>query len=153
MTLCLRNRQRDCPLDLRLLRRILRFALEHSFSSSDYELCFHFVAAPEMAGVNKKWLDHVGPTDVITFGYSVDREKLHGEIFICPKVAAAQAREFRTLWQEEVVRYCVHGLLHLRGYNDVGAANRRKMKREEDRIVNDLTQQFAVARLRRSRPK
>ena len=178
MTLCLRNRQRDCPIDLRQLRRILRFALERSFKASDYELCFHFVPASEMAGVNEKFLDHIGPTDVITFDHSeVLRApqtgslrygrlatcatvssasgdvQLHGEIFICPEVAIAQAREFGASWQEEVVRYCVHGLLHLRGYDDVRAADRRKMKREEDRIVTDLTSQFAVGRLRRARPK
>jgi rRNA maturation RNase YbeY len=153
MTLCLRNRQRDCPIDLRQLRRILRFALERSFSASDYELCFHFVPAPEMAGVNEKFLDHIGPTDVITFDHADSDEKVHGEIFICPEVAVAQAREFRTSWQQEIVRYCVHGLLHLRGYDDVRAADRRKMKREEDRVVNELTQQFAMARLSRARLK
>ena len=153
MTLCLRNRQRDCPLDLRLLRRVLRFALEHSFDTSNYELCFHFVPAPEMAGVNEKFLDHIGPTDVITFDHADSDEKVHGEIFICPEVAVAQAREFRTSWQQEIVRYCVHGLLHLRGYDDVRAADRRKMKREEDRVVNELTQQFAMARLSRARLK
>lgn len=153
MTICLRNRQRDCPINLRLLRRVLRFALERVFGISDCELCFHFVPASEMARVNEKFLNHIGPTDVITFSHSANREKLHGEIFICPKVAAVQAREFRTSWQEEIVRYCVHGLLHLRGYDDVRAADRRKMKREEDRVVNDLTAQFAVARLRRVRLK
>jgi len=48
------------------------------------------------------------------------------------------------------VRYCVHGLLHLRGYDDVRAADRRKMRREEDRLVKVLTKQFALARLARS---
>ena len=178
MTLCLRNRQRDCPIDLRLLRRVLRFALEHSLKASDYELCFHFVPASEMADVNEKFLDHTGPTDVITFNHSGAEHagqtgslrygrletcatvssasgdvQLHGEIFICPEVAIAQAREFDASWQEEVVRYCVHGLLHLRGYDDVRAADRRKMKREEDRVVDELVQQFAVARLRRARLK
>jgi len=153
MTLCLRNRQRKCPIDLRLLRRILRSALERSFSASDYELCFHFVPASEMAGVNDEFLNHIGPTDVITFDHSDSGEKLHGEIFICPEVAVAQAREFRTSWQEEILRYCVHGLLHLRGHDDVRAANRRKMKREEDRVVNELKKQFAVARLSRARLK
>jgi probable rRNA maturation factor len=143
MTLCLRNRQRNYPIDLRLLRRILRSALERVFDTSDYELCFHFVPAPEMASVNEKFLNHVGPTDVITFDHSDRREKLHGEIFICPDVAVEQ----------EIVRYCVHGLLHLRGYDDVRAADRRKMKREEDRVVNELTEQFAVARLSRARVK
>lgn len=153
MTLCLRNRQRDCPIDLRLLRRILRFALEHSFGASDYELCFHFVPNREMARVNEKFLGHIGPTDVITFDHTDTGEKLHGEIFICPAIAVAQAREFRTSWQEEIVRYCVHGLLHVRGHDDVRAADRRKMKREEDRVVKEVTKQFAVARLSRARSR
>ena len=178
MTLCLRNRQRDCPLDLRLLRRVLRFALERSLCASDYELCFHFVPALEMSNINEKFLDHIGPTDVITFNHGEgmragqtgslrygrletcatarpepDDARLHGEIFICPEVAVAQAREFRTSWQEEIVRYCVHGVLHLRGYEDLRVADRRKMKREEDRVVNELRKQFAVARLRRARLK
>jgi len=177
MTLCLRNRQRDCLIDLRLLRRVLRFALER-FNTPDYEVCFHFVPAPEMANINEKFLNHIGPTDVITFDHSEVGQRpviragrsgsagfqpavsqtsslphMHGEIFICPEVALAQAREFRTSWQEEIVRYCVHGLLHLRGYDDVRAADRRKMKREEGRIVNELTKQFAVARLSRARLK
>ena len=90
---------------------------------------------------------------MITFDHDDSGEKLHGEFFICPEVAVAQAREFRTSWQEEIVRYCVHGLLHLRGYDDVRAADRRKMKREEDRVVNELKKQFAVARLSRARLK
>jgi probable rRNA maturation factor len=153
MTLCLRNRQRDCPIDLRLLRRVLRFALARLFSVPEYELCFHFVPASEMASLNEKFLNHMGPTDVITFDHSDCGQDLHGEIFICPEVAVAQAREFRTSWQEEIARYCVHGLLHLRGHDDVRAADRRKMKREEERLMKEIAQQFAVARLSRARLK
>jgi len=86
---------------------------------------------------------------VITFDHSGGKD-LNGEIFVCPAVTIEQAREYRTSWQEELVRYCVHGLLHLRGYDDVRAADRRKMKREEDRVVRALTEQFAVARLSRA---
>jgi probable rRNA maturation factor len=149
MTLCFRNRQRDCPVDLRLLRRVLRFALDNLPGVSDYELCFHFVTAKEMARVNEQYLDHIGPTDVITFDHGGGKD-LNGEIFVCPAVAIEQAREYRTLWQEEVVRYCVHGLLHLRGYDDLHDADRRKMKQEEDRLVRSLAEQFAVARLSRA---
>jgi probable rRNA maturation factor len=153
MTLCLRNRQQVCPIDLRFLRRILRFTIERLFKLSDYELCFHFVPAQEMARVNEEFLDHIGPTDVITFNHGDDSQRLHGEVFVCPEVAVAQAREFRTSWPQEIVRYCVHGLLHLHGYDDLRAADRRKMKREEDRLVAELAKQFAVTRLRRARLK
>ncbi|HMJ64623.1 MAG TPA: rRNA maturation RNase YbeY, partial [Candidatus Binatia bacterium] len=138
MTLGLRNRQRVCPIDLRLFRRILRYVLSHRFKSSECELCFHLVESDEMAKLNEKFLDHVGPTDVITFDHGQPKSALHGEIFICPEVAVSQAKQFRTSWQEEVVRYAIHGLLHLQGYDDLAAPARRKMKREEERLLADV---------------
>jgi probable rRNA maturation factor len=149
MTLCFRNRQRVCPIDLRLLRRILRYALDHHFGGESYELCVHLVEAKEIARLNEKFLQHVGPTDVITFSDVEGRSGFCGEIFICPEVAVHQAKEFRTSWQEELVRYAVHGLLHLQGHDDRTSPTRKKMKREEDRVVRDVTNQFAVARLQR----
>ena len=153
MTLCLRNRQHVCPVDLRLFRRILHDVLSHHFEDAEYELCFHLVEASEMAKLNEKFLNHIGPTDVITFDHARANSGVHGEIFICPEVAVSQAREFRTSWQEEVVRYAIHGLLHLQGHDDLAAAARRKMKREEERLLAEVAKRFALTRLQRSRPK
>jgi probable rRNA maturation factor len=151
MTVCFRNRQRVCPVDLRLFRRILRYTLEHHFQPNGGELCFHLVDTKEMARVNEQFLHHTGPTDVITFDHSEEQHGLHGEIFICPEVAVSQAKEFRTSWQEELVRYAIHAILHLQGHDDRSAMRRKKMKREEDRIVCDVTDHFAVRRLQRAR--
>src|SRR5205823_2606048 len=80
-----------------------------------------------------------GPTDVITFDYREESVKalpcpaLHGEIFICVEKAIRQAREFRVSWPGELTRYLVHGVLHLLGFKDLRAADRQRMKREEDR--------------------
>ncbi|PYJ97280.1 MAG: hypothetical protein DME23_16275, partial [Verrucomicrobia bacterium] len=63
--------------------------------------------------------------------------------------AVAQARRFRTTWQSELVRYLVHGVLHLRGYNDRQPKFRRVMKREEDRLVRELTRLFPLSKLAR----
>src|SRR5215207_3119496 len=78
-TLCLRNRQRVCPMDLRLFRRMVRYALEHHFESETYELCFHLVESKEMARLNEQFLQHVGPTDVITFDHGEAQPGLRGE--------------------------------------------------------------------------
>ena len=43
---------------------------------------------------------------------------LHGEIFICVDEAIRQARRFGTIWQSEIVRYLIHGVLHLLGFDD-----------------------------------
>jgi probable rRNA maturation factor len=70
---------------------------------------------------------------------------LHGELFICVDDAVAQARAFQTSWQSEVVRYTVHGVLHLLGYDDVAPVLRRQMKREENRLVKRLEHRFSLA--------
>lgn len=86
-------------------------------------------------------------------GSSVVRNKLHGEIFICLDEAVAQARQFGATWQSELVRYLVHGMLHLRGYNDSRTSARRQMNRQENRLLRQLARRFPLHRLSKaSRP-
>ena len=150
--LSFRNRQRIRTLDLAQLRRVVRHLLTAEFQTRQAELGFHLVAAPEMARVNQTFLQHAGSTDVITFNHtdSPSADSLHGEVFICLDDAVAQAKQFRTTWQSELVRYVIHALLHLRGYDDRNPAARRKMKREENRLLRQIVRRFPLRRLARS---
>ena len=65
--------------------------------------------------------------------------------YFCLDEAVKQAREFRTTWQSELARYVVHGVLHLRGYDDLAPAPRRRMKREENRLVRKLALHFGLS--------
>lgn len=76
---------------------------------------------------------------------------LHGEIFICVDEAVRNARRFRTSWQAEVIRYLVHGCLHLLGHDDKSAPARRAMKLEENRLLKRLASRFPLSRLHRRR--
>jgi len=78
------------------------------------------------------------------------RPALHGEIFICLDDAVSQARRFRTTWQTELVRYLVHGVLHLLGYDDATSGDRRAMKRAENRWLRSLSRQFSFRQLART---
>jgi rRNA maturation RNase YbeY len=103
-----------------------------------------------MARLNEQYLQHEGSTDVITFNYREGKKKsapVLGEIFICVDDAIKQAKEFKTTWQSEVVRYVVHGVLHLLGYDDLKPDLRRAMKREENRYVNSLSREFDLGTL------
>jgi probable rRNA maturation factor len=155
--LCLRNRQHTRPVDLRRLTQITRHLLVEHFPHGLCELGVHLVAAPEMTRHNERFLGHAGSTDVITFDYAdtPGAPSLCGEIFLCVDDAVAQARLFRTTWQSELVRYLIHGLLHLHGHDDLQPAARRRMKRQENRILREVSRRFAVARLARrgQRPK
>lgn len=151
--LSLRSRQRVRPLNILCLREITRHVIEEEMKVKDYELGIHFVSETEMARMNEQFLQHEGSTDVITFDYNETSgvERLHGEIFISIADAVKQAREFETTWQAEVVRYIIHGLLHLRGYDDLETAKRRQMKREENRLVQHVGKQFDLKTLARTR--
>ncbi|HMP84558.1 MAG TPA: rRNA maturation RNase YbeY [Verrucomicrobiota bacterium] len=152
--LSIRNRQRARRIHTRLLRRIVEALLDSLPGVRGYELGIRLVGASEMARINWGFLNHEGSTDVITFDHSEraavvgdDTIRLHGEIYVCVDDAVKQAREFKTAWQSEVVRYVVHGVLHLLGHDDMKAAARRKMKREENRLLGRLERRFRLSQL------
>jgi probable rRNA maturation factor len=64
--------------------------------------------------------------------------------------AVFQAKQFGTSWQSELLRYVVHGVLHLRGHDDLKSELRRKMKRAENRLVRVLARRFSLAQLSRA---
>jgi rRNA maturation RNase YbeY len=169
IALTILNRQRTRAVDLRRLRRITRLLLSELLQVEQVQLGICLVAAPEMTRLNETFLRHAGPTDVIAFNY-LDRggrafpasssgpsrgirdklgghPALDGEIFVCVDEALIQARRFRTTWPSELVRYVVHGLLHLRGFDDQRPAARHIMKREENRLLRELDRRFALATL------
>jgi len=171
--LVLRNRQHARRVNIPLLRRIVRSLIAELVGVESYELCIHLVATPEVVRLNETFLRHAGSTDVITFDYAVgqasrlsvasksqeigDRRDacptLRGEIFVCVNEAIRQARRFCTSWQSELVRYVVHGVLHLRGFGDQHVTARSKMKREENRLLRELTRRFALMKLAGSHPR
>jgi probable rRNA maturation factor len=163
------NRQRTQKINLRLLKKIIASLLTE-LNLERVEIGISLVAAPEMTRLNETFLRHAGSTDVIAFDYlnnvgqaprlpkeplkrKMDRPDacpaLHGEIFVCVDEAMVQARKFGITWQSETVRYIVHGILHLTGYDDRRPAARRKMKREENRRLGELSRRFSLAQLSR----
>lgn len=157
MNLVIASRQRTKKVNLRHLRAIVETLLAE-LQIHDADLGIHLVGATEMARVNWQFLQHEGSTDVITFDHLEPGtgaagnpvRPLHGELFVCVDDAVAQARQFKTTWQAEVVRYVVHGILHLTGHDDLKADLRRQMKRAENRLVRRLAKKFSFADLARS---
>jgi probable rRNA maturation factor len=151
MNIVIANRQRTKKINSRFLKQVAA-NLFAELGIPEAELGINLVGAREMALVNETFLQHGGPTDVITFDHrncEVPSAKceveIHGELFICVEVAIRQAKEFKSSWQLEVVRYVVHGVLHLLGHDDLRPHLRRKMKREENRLVLLLAKRFSLA--------
>ena len=80
--------------------------------------------------VHRDFMNISGPTDVITFH--------HGEIVIGAEVAERQAAEYGEPLAREILRYFVHGLLHLAGHEDEDATERAAMEAAQEEIVAAL---------------
>ena len=126
------------------LRARVEWALDAHFRLEAYFLEVHLVSLETSAEVNRDRLNHEGPTDVITLDYSdgPDPRSICGELFICPEIAAEYAVEYGVSPQVEVLRYALHGALHLLGHDDLSPEQRQEMRRLEDRALASVAKQF-----------
>lgn len=91
--------------------------------------------------INRRYLNHDYPTDVISFslqdesagtpGAAERPAVLEGEVVISGETAARAAGQWGAAPEAEVALYLVHGLLHLCGYDDTTEAARRHMRARE----------------------
>lgn len=156
--LVLRNHNRRFRVESRAIKAILRDLLVRRLGVAGYELGIKLVGARRMAVLNEHFLNHEGPTDVLAFDHTDSQAsglgeapetklKLHGEIFVCLDEADDQAGRYGTSWQCEMMRYLVHGILHLLGHDDKSPEPRRRMKREENLLVREMVRDHNLSRL------
>jgi probable rRNA maturation factor len=95
------------------------------------------VSARGIAALNRRHLGHRGPTDVISFGFRDPQGAVIGDIYVCPEVAAQNAKAHGVGVREELVRLVVHGTLHVLGHDHpVGDARTRSpMWKRQERLV------------------
>jgi|688.fasta_scaffold1018198_2 probable rRNA maturation factor len=164
--LSLANEQTFIALHRRRIRDALRITLEDERVLS-CELSVAVVTDPRIHEINRQFLDHNEPTDVITFelsppervpgvplrpaGRPVRRgaaKRIEGEIVVSAEMAVRRAPEFGWTPHQELTLYLVHGLLHLCGYDDTSATEIQWMRRREAEILALLGLQPRVARSR-----
>src|SRR5438552_16561895 len=123
--------QEIVPIDRGKLRDIVRAVLEGE-DEKEYEISLAFVDNTTIHRLNKQYLGHDEPTDVLSFPYSAaNAKKLEGELVIGVEIAQEQATERGHDVQAELALYVIHGLLHLCGYDDKSTANEKAMRQRE----------------------
>ncbi|MBI1807597.1 MAG: rRNA maturation RNase YbeY [Ignavibacteria bacterium] len=85
-----------------------------------------------MLALNSTYLGHYYATDVLSFPLSEDKKKLEGEVYVNLDQARRQAREYGVSMNNECVRLVIHGVLHLVGYTDVTAREKKRMTKREN---------------------
>lgn len=91
-----------------------------------------------IAKVHDEWLGDPTPTDVITFDLAGKGGPLQGDIVVSTETAKRMARECGWTPRQEVAYYVIHGLLHLTGYDDRAADDRRAMRARERAVMRAI---------------
>jgi probable rRNA maturation factor len=95
------------------------------------EISYNFCSDSELLKVNKEFLNHDTLTDIITFDYS-GLSGLSGEVLISTERVKENAQEFSQVFNVELRRVMVHGVLHLCGFKDKTDADKLIMTQKED---------------------
>jgi len=79
-------------------------------------------------------------TDVIAFDMT-DRSRKPGisaDIIISAQEAAANSKTFKSELWREIYLYVIHGVLHVLGYTDEKASDRKVMENKANLLLSDL---------------
>ena len=131
-------------LDLRDLARLSRFTMDRMRVHPQAELCIKAVDRATITELNQRWMDKEGPTDVLAFPMDELRpglvdtdpeEGVLGDLVLCPDVAAEQGDSAGHGATAEIELLCVHGILHLLGYDHAEPEEHREMFGLQDELL------------------
>ena len=137
MTITVEDLQKRIPLKPQAILRAAKKILRHE-KVKTADLSIVIVPDSRIKLLNKKYLNEVHPTDVLSFDFlSEERnpKQISGEVIISADTAVRNARIYHTSVHQEVLLYVVHGILHLLCYDDHDGEDIRKMRGKEEVLM------------------
>ena len=86
--------------------------------------------------INVEYLEHDTYTDIITFDNSEEDDVIEGDIFVSIERVKENSQTLNTVFDDELKRVIVHGLLHLCGYDDNSVEDKAEMRRLESEYIS-----------------
>ena len=102
------------------------------------QLNYIFTSDEYLLQINQQYLSHSNLTDIITFDNSDQEGVVEGDIFISIPRVKENASTFDQTFERELFRVIIHGVLHLCGYKDKSATQKRLMRKKEDHYLSLL---------------
>jgi len=130
----------------------------------DLEVNIAFVNTFKIKTINRDYRGVNKVTDVISFPFLLQPEKIGmqliedvltkdkfelyinpesnnivlGDIYVCFKKMKQQSKEYGTGIEREFVYLCLHGLLHLLGYDHIEDSDKKVMREKEEYILKNV---------------
>lgn len=126
----LTNEQDRHPVDAERLRQGAQAVLEgEGIHTAAVSLAI--IDDPAMHQLNREFLEHDYPTDVLSFLLDSGPGMLEGEVIASADTAAKEAERFNTSTADELLLYVIHGTLHLVGFDDTTNESAAEMRERE----------------------
>src|SRR5437879_481620 len=139
ITIEIADEQSNHQLGRSRLKKAVRLVLEDAGIKSA-EISIAVVSDERIRELNRQYLQHDYPTDVLSFvlDHDPDKRSLDGEIIVSADHAASQALQYGWSASDELLLYVIHGCLHLVGYDDTTAEIKQAMREAEARFLRQF---------------
>jgi len=122
-------------LNLPIIKSLLEKVLNEEAEQGIIDVIF--VDLDEIVRLNS-YRKKDGPTDVLSFNY--DQPKLKGEVYVCPDYVKENAKIFNVPFGQELLRVCIHGILHVCGYDHEKSQEDEKiMFEKQEKYLSDFS--------------
>jgi len=134
--------QTHLKVDKKGIRKKAEFVLKN-MGEGKSELSLVFVTDSYIRKLNRRYRNIDSKTDVLAFsmreGKGLSKKSpILGDVVISTETAKREASKRNIPVHKEIALYVVHGILHLLGYKDKTAADRKKMKRKELKLLEAM---------------
>jgi probable rRNA maturation factor len=128
--------EEQAPLDHSRLRQAAQQIL-HDADIQAGEISIAIVDDARMHALNRQYLQHDYPTDVLSFVLDHDAKSgsLDGQIIVSRDYAARESPRYGWTTDDELLLYVIHGCLHLVGYDDTTEVAKQAMREAEARYL------------------
>jgi probable rRNA maturation factor len=126
------------PIAPSLVRRVVRAVLRGERRVA--RMSVTFLGPERMRRLNLRYKGHDRPTDVLAFALQPPSGPPLGDVYVCARVAAREARARDLPLRQELIRLLVHGTLHTLGHDHPDGPGREHsaMWRRQERYVEAL---------------
>ena len=135
MAILVFNKQKDLKLPAKAVKDLVGAVISHENEECG-DISIYFVSEKMICQLHDDFFQDPSPTDCISF--PLESRPLSGEVFVCPRTAVLYAEQKGLDPYQETALYVVHGLLHLMGYDDLTANERRTMRKKEKSCMREL---------------
>jgi probable rRNA maturation factor len=138
-TIEINDDEQNHPCDRARLKKAVRLVLQEAGIRSA-EISIAIVNDARMHELNRQYLQHDYPTDVLSFvlDHDADADSLDGQIIASSDYAAREATKYGWTTDDELLLYVIHGCLHLVGHDDTTPEATQAMRKAEARYLKQF---------------